>query len=1083
MKFVKSTLIIISLLFAFSSVMGQVTNSAMSGSVRDNNGEPLIGATIEAVHTPSGTSYGVATQADGRYAIPNMRVGGPYRVVASYLGYSTQTYEDINLRLGDNFILNVVLNEEGIELEGVQVIAFNNSILNGERTGAETNISSRELSSMPTINRSINDFTRMTPQSNGNSFGGRDSRYNNIQIDGANFNNNFGLDANNILPGGSAQPISLDAIEEIQVNIAPYDVRQTNFTGAGINAITKSGTNTFSGTAYTLFRNQSFNGNRIGDFDLPEATQSTTNIYGIALGGPIIKDKLFFFVNAEIDNSVTPGIDWVPNNGSNSGEPNVSRTTVEDLERVSSHLRELYGYETGDYRDYPNNFTTGNWKALARLDWNINQSNKFTIRYNQVAGTSDQFVNGNSAPNPRASSNRLSQNAFAFPNANYGFENTVASLTAELNSSIGNNMSNQLLASFTRIQDKRTSGSSPFPFVDIWEDGDAYMSFGYELFSYRNEVLNDAITITDNFTYTVGRHEITAGASLDILTFGNSFRRYGTSYYRFNSVDDFINNASPSAFGLTYSLLPGGEEPYAELKFGLGGLYIQDRFAVTDKFRLTIGLRADMPIYLEDPIANPAVSELRFENETQVDLGAWPNTQILLSPRVGFNYDVYDDRSFQIRGGTGIFTGRLPWVWFTNQPTNSGMIQNTVELNADQVLANNITFDPAIDAHNDKFPQNAGTSSPGSLAFVDPDFKMPQVFRTNIGLDKNLTNDIIFTFDALYTKDINAIVQRNINQRGPVGNLQGADNRPLYDRTTLDDIRYETGVNEVMMLTNTNEGFSTSLTGQLTKRFKNNWSGMLAYTYTMSKDLSSNPGSQAASAWSNVQAVRGQNNLDLAFADFAVPHRIVGSFSYRLEYAGFMATTFSLFYSGSHQGRYSYRYFSDINNDGINADLIYVPADPSEINFVDIVDEGEVVFTAAQQSAAFFQYIDNNKYLSDRKGEYAERSGALLPWLHRMDLRVLQDFSIKTSTRTHTFQLSLDVLNFMNLLNSEWGVLNRTVVNNAAILVPAGTNNEGEPQFRLPTIQGGEALPTEAFENVLNRSTTWGAQIGLRYIF
>jgi hypothetical protein len=1067
-------------------VHAQVTTAGMSGRVTDQAGTDLIGATVVATHTPSGSQYGTVTNENGIFILAGMRSGGPYSVEVSYVGYTAKTINDIILRLGESYELKVTLNEDGVQLEGIEVIGTRSNIMNSNRTGAATNVGVQQINSLPTISRSINDFTRLTPQAQSNSgFGGRDGRYNNIQIDGANFNNNFGLSSSN-LPGGGSQPISLDAIEQIQINIAPYDVRQSNFTGAGVNAITRSGTNSLEGSVYGFYRNQDFSGRRIGKDTLPEGDKTTSKILGARLGGAIIKNKLFFFANFETEDNTRPGINFIPSAPGRSG-PNVSRTTLEDMALVSNYVKEKYNYDTGASEGYASNFQTKNYKALARIDWNINNNNKLTFRYNQVVATDDQTVNGTSAPNPRSSSNRISQNSYAFENANYGFENSVRSLTAELNSKFSNKVSNQLLVTYTKIQDKRTSKSDPFPFIDIKKDGDAYLSLGYELFSWKNDVINNVTTITNNISYTTGKHNLTGGVTFDYLTFGNSFQRYGTSYYRYASIDDFINNAAPEAFALTYSVLPDKRDPYAELDFGLGGIYLQDEYRLTDKLKVTGGLRVDLPFYFNKLETNPAVNALKFLEANAVDtlkldVAQWPTSKPLFSPRLGFNYDINGDRSLQLRGGTGIFTGRVPFVWFTNLPTNSGMLQNTVERVGTAVTDLGITFDPNPQAWTDKFPQTAGTSAPGSIAAIDKNFKLPQVWRTNLALDVQLPSNTIFTFEGLYTKDLNAIVQYNANQKAPIGNMNannGKDTRPFFGATSATR-RVNSAMSEAIVLTNTEEGYSYSLTGQLAKEFSKNFSAMVAYTYTESKDVSGNPGSQAASAWSNNLSVRGQNDLDLNPSQFAVPHRVVGAISYRFEYLNALATSISLFYDGSSTGRFDYRYTADFNRDGINSDLIYIPSSPSDITFTNVVSGGNVVFTAQQQSDAFFAYIEQDPYLSKNKGGYAERNGALLPWRNRFDLRLLQDIFTNINGKKHTLQLSVDVLNVGNMLNSNWGIIQTTNYNNGAILVPS-VATDGTATFQMARVSN--QLPTTTFRNVLSTGTTWGMQVGLRYIF
>lgn len=1070
----------------------QVTTSAMSGKVTDDKGEGLVAATVIAIHTPSGTQYGTFTNENGVFSFSNMKPGGPYKVDISYVGYATSTTPDISLRLGETYILNSVLYMEGVQLEGLTIAGTRSNILNSNRTGAATNVGEAAIATLPSISRSINDFTRLTPQAQGsNGFGGRDGRFNNIQIDGANFNNNFGLSSTN-LPGGGSQPISLDAIDQIQINMAPYDVRQSNFTGAGINAITRSGTNNIEGSVYGFFRNQDFNGRVIGKDTLPAFDKTTAQVLGARLGGAIIKNKLFYFVNFELEDNTRPGITYMPSAEGRTG-PNVSRTLLSDMEAVKKYVKDNYNYETGASEGYASNFATSNYKALARIDWNINNKNKLTFRYNEVVATDDQVVNGTSAPNPRSASNRISANSYAFENANYGFENSVRSFTGELNSQLGKNLSNQLLVTYTRIQDKRTSKSEPFPFIDIKKDGDAYMSLGYELFSWKNDVINNVLTFTDNVTYNLGKHNITAGLTFDYLKFGNSFQRYGTSYYRYKSLNDFLTNAAPEAFAITYSVLPDKRDPYAELAFGLGGVYAQDEYRLADNFKVTAGIRVDLPMYLNQLETNPAVNTLKFLDVTAkdtigLDVAQWPTMAPIISPRIGFNYDVKGDRSFQIRGGTGLFAGRIPFVWLTNMPTNSGMLQNTVEIVDAAKLANlKFNADPKYHLSNTEyFPDVAGTKAPGSIAAIDANFKMPQVWRSNIAIDLKLPFNMVLTLEGLYTKDINAVYQYNANQKGSTGfmkvfgsSMDTIDRRPFFAATNADR-RMNASMSEAIVLSNTDQGHSYSFTAQLSKEMSHNFSAMAAYTYTQAFDITGNPGSQAASAWSNNLSVRGQNDLDLSFSEYAVPHRFVGALTYRFEYLKALGTSVSLYYEGLNTGRFSYRYSADFNRDGINSDLIYIPNDASEITFTDIKSGTTTLFTAQQQSDAFFAYIDQDEYLSANKGKYAERNGAMYPWRNRFDFKLLQDIFTNIGGKRRTLQFSFDVLNLGNLLNSNWGILKTLNYSNGSILKPK-VNNDGTATFEMVTVNN--QLATETFKNVFSTSTTYSLQLGFRLIF
>ena len=1065
-----------------SGAVAQVTSASINGVVTDQQESPLPGATVVAIHEPSGTRYGTTTNAEGRYSLPAVRTGGPYQVTASYVGFKDKVEAGFSTALGVNAVINFTLADEGKQLSEVVVTSQRGEVFNAEKTGAATNISSQQLRSLPSISRSLDDFTRLTPQSNGNgNFAGRDGRYNNVTVDGSNFNNNFGLSSDN-LPGGGSQPISLDAIEEVQVNIAPYDVRQANFTGAGINAITRSGSNKFKGTAYTFYRDQSFSGTKLGDAEITNIQKVTNQIYGGSLGGPLIKNKLFFFVNGEYEKNVRPGTSFVPTGSTTPADPsNISRTTVADLQRVSDFVRNTYGYETGAYENFANNFTRQNTKFLARIDWNINDKNKLSLRYTDLNNTDDQLINGTSAPNPRSSSNRISQNSMSYANSQYGFKNTVRSLALELNSTFGGKLSNQLLGTFTNIRDQRTSPSSPFPFVDIQSGGDSYISLGYELFSYKNDVKNNTFNIIDNVTYYAGKHVLTAGVSYENMDFGNSFLRYGTSYYRYSSVNDFLTGAAPNAFAYTYPL--PGNDTYAQLNFGQFSIYAQDEFNVTKDFKVTLGVRVDAPIYRKPPLENPAVSALSFANGEKINTGLWPNTRPGISPRIGFNWN--KDNTLQIRGGTGVFNGRIPFVWFTNQPTNAGMSQFTYETTRAADLAN-FKFNPNPEAYLSALPQVAGQTSPSSLAVVDQNFKMPQVWRTNFAIEKKLPGKLTVGFEGIYTKELTTVYQRNINQAAPVGTLIGPDNRPVWSGNATTR-RVNSTISEAMVLSNTNQGSSLFLTAQVSKAFNNGFYASASYTFNDTKDVTGNPGSQAASAWSGNVSVGSLNSLELSPSNYAIPHRVIGSVSYKFSYLKTWGTTFSLFYQGQHQGRFSYRYTNDLNGDGITADLMYIPRDASEITFSPVTTGSGantvVKYSPEQQATAFMNYVNQDKYLSSRKGQYAERNGALLPWLNQVDMKILQDFGVQVGNRVHKLQASIDVFNIGNLLNSNWGVRSRTVISNSAPLtaVTSAPITAAKPTYRL--VESGGQLPTSTFVNNIIASNTWYAQVGLRYIF
>lgn len=1080
----RSLILCLAMLLSVQMVWAQgITTSSMTGTITDTKGESLPGATVVAVHTPSGTRYGTATNAEGRFNLPNMRVGGPYTVEVSYVGFQPKTTNNITLSLGDAFTLNVSLSESGTELGEVVITATKDPVMNGDRTGASTNVSRAQIQALPTISRSINDFTRLTPQSNGNAIGGRSARSNNISIDGSNFNNNFGLGTAN-LPGGSSQPISLDAIEEISVNIAPYDVRQSGFTGAGVNAVTRSGTNEFSGSVYTFLRNQDYQGTKVGDDELI-VTDRDYKQYGVRVGGPIIKNKLFFFLNAEFERETTPGQQRIASSPANpfGSANNVTRPSVADLDRFSQYLRDTYGYETGAYQGY--GFENRSNKFLARLDWNITNNHRFTIRYNQVEGYGDSFMSGSSSPitNFASGVGRSDINALHYSNSNYRNNNNVYSLVGELNSSFSNKFSNTFRASYTQIKNFRSSEGPIFPFVDILKDGQPYTSFGYELFSFGNKVDDKTLTITNNFTYYAGNHTLTAGVHYEDFRIANGFQRMGTSYYRFASWEDFVGGANPLAFGLTYSLRPGFEQAIPEGRFSQLGIYVQDEYAVMDNLKITGGLRVDLPFYPIDLLENPAVSQLTFAGGQKLNTATLPKSTPLYSPRLGFNWDVKGDRSLQLRGGTGIFSGRIPFVWLVNQSGDSGMLQITDAREGAQVPG---PFNPDPNFYRPATPPAAGTSVPSVISATSDNFKMPQVWKSNLAIDKLLPGGIVATIEGIYSKDLNNAVFTNANLTQPQANLAAGtaypDHRPIYPNGNARFINRTAsgGALNAIVLDNNQEGYYWSATAQLQKTFANGLSALVAYTRSQAENTYDGSGDQSLSSWNLTTAVNGANNPELGYANYVIPNRVIASLAYKKEYAKHFATTLSMVYDGSEQGRFSYIYSSDFNRDGANADLIYIPRDASEITFVETTIGG-VVYSPQQQSDLFFQYVDQDDYLSSRRGQYAERNGALLPWVNQFDVRLLQDFYVNVGGKRNTLQLSLDVLNFGNLLNRDWGVRSQT--NQVAILTPANSAAlpNAAPTFRLNADRNQPI--SSSFRNNLSTSSVYQMQVGVRYIF
>ena len=1083
---------------ASTGAHAQVTTSSVTGTVKDAKAMALAGATITATHVPSGTVYTTVSNKNGVFTIPNMRVGGPYQLVITYVGQEPFRSNEFTLELGQPFNINAVLGQSAQTLENVVVTGTRARRVTQDRTGASTNISNRQITTLPTISRSITDFTRLTPQANGTSFGGRDGRYNNVQIDGANLNNNFGL-SNDPLPGGG-NPISLDAIDEISVNIAPFDVRQANFTGAGISAVTKSGTNTFHGSVYNYFRNQNMNGSKVAGQSLPPAQASYNNIYGATIGGPIIKNKLFFFFNAEHEERSATLNFFYPTGGSGAG--NTSSVPVSELQRITDTLRARYGYDPGQFDNFSSDRPITNRKLLGKIDWNISKKHRLTLKYSDFINSSASLPSQSGGINGASSSGivtygpKFSNSAMAFGNTVYFTEDKVRTGTFELNSRFSTKFSNQLLGTITKINTDKTRPGATFPFVDIL-GGPAgaknnYISFGNEPFNgNNNKVVNDVYTITDNFTYYSGKHTITAGGSYEYQRVGNMFMAGSQGYYVYGSPAEFYANAAPRLFSITYSLVPGEDAVYsANLKIGQLGLYAQDEINVNPNLKVTAGFRVDRPIYLEQPLENPAISALTLKdingNNTNYTTGAWPKASWYLSPRVGFRWDVNGDKRSVLRGGTGVFTGRIPFVYLTNVPSNSGMYQFGALITNPADLANfPLNSDPH--AYNPfyntglnpaQFPTKAGTAVPtGAYALTANNFKFPQVWRSNLAYEKQLGNGWNVNLEAIYTKDINAVYMFNANQGTPdTVVMLGTTERPRYSSTAARKVNAASG--NAIVLDNTAKGSSFSLTAQVAKSFTRHFYGSLAYTYTYAADVTANPGSQANSVWSANPTSGTQNTVELAYSNFAVPHRLIATLSYRAEYLKHLGTTISLFYEGAHAGTYSYIYNGDINNDGNSADLMYIPRDASEIKFKDGVVINGTTFSAKQQSDLFFQYVEQDPYLRKHKGQVAERNGALYPWYNKVDVKFVQDLFVNVGRNRHTLQFTADITNFLNLLNNEWGVRQFYTINNP-LRVESVTN--GVPTFSLTPYNNNPL--TRTFVNNISTASAYNIQLGLRYMF
>ena len=1074
----------------------QVTTSALGGRIVDANGNPVIGAAVVATHEPSGTVYGVITNEDGRYAINGMRSGGPYRVEFSCLGYQSLTYTDVNLQLAETSALNGQLADDSQMLGEAMVVAAPASKFAAEKTGAATNISSAQITSLPTVSRSITDVTRLSPYGgNGMTFAGADGRTANFTVDGANFNNNFGLSDG--LPGGG-NPISIDAIEEMQVVISPYDVRQTNFIGGGVNAITKSGTNKFIGTAYVYHRNENMRGYQAAGVEIAGARDRDRNTtYGFTLGGPIIKNKLFFFVNAEYAQTPSVAVRWrASEDGKGDSDKYLSYTTVEDMKQVKEFVKDKYGYDTGSFTDFPAD--QNNLKLLARIDWNINENNRLAVRYNYTNNTRWSAPNASSMDGgTRSAYGRTSLYSMAFANSMYSQNNLVHTVSLDLNSRINDNLSNQFLATFSKLDDIRGTNSEEFPFIDILDGTGSttqYMALGYELFTWNNAVHNTVLNIKDDLVYYLDNHKITMGASYEYQMADNAYMRNGTGYYRYESVQDFLTGATPEVVCLTYGY-DGEQNPAARVQFHKAGLYAQDEWNVSEAFKLTYGLRLDGLFFDNgDLMTNNAIKAIDYYTADgkvrNIDTGKWPGASITISPRVGFNWNLTEDKSLTLRGGTGLFSGRLPLVFFTNMPTNSGMVQYQAQINAKNAEKMGFSMDEfaggLVTDKNGKATTQAlldklhalgypktitpedGTV-PSSIAAVDPKFKMPQVWKTSLALEYKFPTSFPFsiTAEGIFNKTVNGVTMSDWSMLPVNGyaRLNGADSRPIFPGT------FRTGT-KAFVLENTDKGYGYSASVSMNMRPIEGLSLMAAYTHTASKEITGMPGSNAESAFTYVPTVKGPNNIELHNSQYVTPDRVVASGTYSDK----SNNHFSLIYEAWRGGyNYSYMMANDMNGDGYNYDALYIPTDEQ-------VKNNEFRFATPDDAKRFMDYVHADKYLSKHQGEYAEAYSVYSPWVHRFDFSYKHDFKVKVGNSVNKLQLSLDVKNILNLFNSNWGVSKwmNSDLNEGRILKFESVDAEGYPVFSTPKKVSGN---TQTFTPSVAIGQCWYASVGIKYMF
>lgn len=1097
-----------------SGVLAQgVTTGSLTGVVTNQDGTPVSGASVIAIHLPSGSTYEASTRADGRFAMPGMRVGGPYSVTVAYGGsgaaaFSPVTREDVVVNLGVASDLAFTTQAISVQ-ETVTVTGTVDPVFSSSRTGAATSVDREEIALIPTISGRLSDVTRLTPQASNNGFAGNDNRMNNITVDGSSFNNSFGLGGQ---PGDrtGVAAISLEALEQIQVNVAPFDVRQGSFIGAGVNSVTRSGTNRLVASGYHRFRDQDWVGTEAKGQTVSPGTFTFRNTGGY-LAGPIVKNKLFAFTNYEDQADTRPLTTFRANRGEAVGGQ-ITRVLASDLTALSDFLKNRFDYETGPFEDIDDE--TPVKRFLIRSDYNLNNSNKIAVRYTHLNSFTDVGMS-NSASALQGRTGGSTQ-FLSYQNSNYKILENIRSGIAEWNTVIGGSMSNQFQTGYTYQDESRDSRGKFFPFVDIFEGGANYTSFGFEPFTANNELRYNTFQVQDNFTKFSARHSITAGAYLEKYHSDNVF--FGCcpqSAYSYNSLADFYADANDAlanpnrtvspvalrAFQVRWANIPGQDKPLQPLDVWYGAGYVQDEWRPRTNVTVTAGVRFDVSAFENTAFQNPAADALTFRDETgaaiRYSTGEMPSTKVLWSPRVGVNWDVFGNQSTQIRGGGGLFSGRPAYVWVSNQIGNTGVL-----------IGERIVLTPGnafpFSSNPDRYKQAATGAGASSYALnvTDSDFKFPQVWRANVAVDRKLPFNLVSTTEFLYAKDVNGVYYFNANLPAAQSAFAGVDNRPRWVGTAcaatgqaggcVNRINNDAGnqVTQALVLKNSNAGNSWNFAQTLSLNTKVGLSIRTAYSYGESRTIS-DPESTAATSFARNSHSADPNNPGNQLSMWSPGHRVFALVNYNRRYFGFGATAISLFWEAQHStvtssSRFSYTFAGDMNGDGVAAnDLIYIPRDASEMNFAPFT-VGTRTFTAAEQAEAFESYIQQDKYLRKNRGKYATRNGGVMPLFQRADLSITQDLFKDIRGQRNGLQVRADILNVGNLLNSDWGVAQRPLAsinnnNQLQILTNPAADAAGRSTYRLAVVNN--QLIRNTFQTSAGTGDVWQFMLSLRYSF
>lgn len=1034
-----------------SSAAAQVTSSALSGRVLSVKNESLIGAAVTITHEPTGTIFKALTDENGYFQLENMIVGGPYSVKTTYIGYKENARTDVFLSLGKTGKVDVVLEEIASELATIEVKSLKNDPFDSRKTGVGTNIGRKQLDNLPTLNRSLQDATRLTPQASGNSFAGANFRYNNLSIDGAVANDAFGF----VEPSGGAsgsvasgvpgnlarsQPISLDAIEEVQVNVAPFDVSQGNFTGGSLNAVTRRGANKTEGSLYFFGRNGTLTRADVTSDGKKQTPQYNDLQTGFRFGGALKKNKIFYFVNVERGTRTEP-VGFKPGAAESAIPLDVAKI-------IADTLQSRYGVNTGSYGAIELNST--NAKIFARLDFNLSENHQLTVRHN--------FVN--------AEAGHLSRSNAILNYESQGFThyNQTNVTVAQLKSRFGKNKFNDLLIGSSSIVDYRDPfGDKILPHIEITYNTTNQIFAGTYRESAIYKINQRALELTDNFTFYKKNHTFLLGTHNELYTIDYHFVTPFNGRWAYSSLDNFLADR-PSRIRATYSFDNADRDvnynrPSAKFRMLLTSLYGQDRIAITPKMTISAGFRLDLPIF-PDKVA--AISEI-VNTPQYAGYANDYGSNVSVSPRVSFNYQ--PSERLQIRGGSGLFVGRMPLAWLAYAHIYNGSQFYNVDIRPTGKV-------PLI---TDFSKHNTLTATPQrEINLIQNDFKLPAILRGSLGLDYKTKFGSTFSLDILATKTVRDVVFKTLNLKDSTALLKGGDGREIY-LGSGDKQKYAAAYTSVFGVGNTDKGYRYSITGSWQQKFNQYVNTSFGYTYGESKDLANGVRVSPQANWEWNQTLN-PNNPQLSYSNFDLRHRLVFYLGVQKKIWKIGQSSLGLVAVAASGSPYTYTYAGDLNRDGSGMnDLLFVPKTREQIALVDIKNAaGATTLTADEQWKQLDAYIENDAYLKQRRGEHAERNGARTPWNAQIDVHVSQDVRVGKSN----FQITFDVINVGNLIDKTWGqqtfVANTLNSGYQLITVASVTNDAATYRFNNPTTTPYQVDPI---------ASKWQGQLGLRWIF